>query len=84
MESNYPLAVINLIVTGKNGKQTIVDRLLFNGSSADGVPKTCYLSTVYGISDLPGSSHDVAGNTITIEVVVSTGERFTPISFELK
>lgn len=84
VESNYPLAVINLIVTGKNGKQTIVDRLLFNGSSADGVPKTCYLSTVYGISDLPGSSHDVAGNTITIEVVVSTGERFTPISFELK
>lgn len=84
VESNYPLAVINLIVTNKSGKQTIVDRLLFNGSSADGVPKKCYLSTVYGITDLPGSSHDVTGNTITVEVVVSTGERFTPISFELK
>ena len=81
VESNYPLAVINLIITDSKGKQTIADRMLFNGSAADGVPKKCFLDSLDGVYNLEGSSYDVSGNTVTIEVVVSTGERFTPISF---
>ena len=81
VESNYPLAVINLIITDSKGKQTIADRMLFNGSAADGVPKKCFLDSLDGVYNLEGSSYDVSSNTVTIEVVVSTGERFTPISF---
>ena len=83
VESNYPLAVINLIVTDSKGKATIADRMLFNGSAAEGVPTQCNLDSLDGVYNLAGSSYDASGNTITIEVVVSTGERFTPISFTI-
>lgn len=83
VESNYPLAVINLIVTDKDGNRTIADRMLFNGSSADGVPKRCFLNTIDGINNLTNSAFNIRGNTISIEVVVSTGERFIPITFTI-
>lgn len=83
VESNYPLAVINLVITDKKGTQTVADRVLFNGSSESGVPKKCALNTVDGIFEFTGSAYDISGNTVAIEVVVSTGERFTPITFTI-
>lgn len=83
VESNYPLAVINLVIRDKKGNQTVADRVLFNGSSESGVPKKCALNTVDGIFEFTGSAYDISGNTVAIEVVVSTGERFTPITFTI-
>jgi len=83
VESNYPLAVINVIVTDKDGNRVIVDKTLFHGSSADGVPKRCFLNTINTVKNLADSAYNISGNTISIEVVVSTGERFIPITFTI-
>ena len=76
VESNYPLAVINIIATDTEGTQTILARKLFNGSAARGVPRSFNLSELN-----PQTLSPATGSVIQLEVVVSTGERFYPIEF---
>ena len=83
VEANYPLAVINLNVTDSKGEKSLVGRVLFSGSSTEGVPRRCQLNTVEELKDFAGSEYNVAGNTLSVEVVVSTGERFVPIEITL-
>lgn len=83
INANYPLAVINLIITDAKGNKTVADSTFFNGSAIEGVPRTYQLSKMEGIAKLPQSADATPGNTISIEVVVATGERFTPISFTI-
>jgi hypothetical protein len=79
IEANYPLAVINILeVKGKN--HTVLKRQMFGAGNMHGVPRTFSLSGIAGLDTLSPA----AGSTIKVEVVVSTGERFYPISFEYK
>lgn len=77
VESNYPLAVVNLIETNMLGTETVIKRTLFGGSSMHGVPRSYKLSDMDGLENLSVS----VGCTVKLEVVVSTGERFYPIEF---
>ena len=81
--ANYPLAVCNLIVVDAQGNETVIDRTLFNGASTQGVPKTYSLGQMDGIKNFNQSEYNQSGTTVKIEVVVSTGERFIPISIAL-
>lgn len=75
IESNYPLAVLNVIAT-QSGKETVIHKELFGGGSERGVPHSIALSE---ITELKDSKYQTPGTMIQIEVVVATGERFTPI-----
>lgn len=83
VESNYIFAVINILVTDADGNKTVAKRTLFNGSMVQG-PVKSYCLEEMDLADLFSSSDlNVPGNTVEVEVVVSTGERFIPISFEI-
>ncbi len=77
IESNYPLAVVNIISVGKSGQETVLKRKLFNAASMYGVPRSFKISDMDNYDSLSPSD----GTTVKIEVVVSTGERFYPIEF---
>lgn len=73
IESNYPIALISAVLVDKNENETELDKLLFHGANGDGPPKTYNLSQWETLHTLETSGY----KTIRIEVVVSTGERFT-------
>lgn len=77
VETNYPLAVINILSVDSRGNSTVLLRQMFGGADMYGVPRSFNLSKMEGLSILSPA----AGTTIRLEVVVATGERFTPISF---
>lgn len=83
IESNYPLAVCNIICVDAKGKQTVLDRVLFSGSSIPGVPRSYALSENESIEGFNDSPYNQESNVIRIEVVVSTGERFFPIELTI-
>lgn len=76
VESNYPLAVVNLIVNDH-----VIDRELFSGTPMTGVPRSFDINKLAGAKAFENSAQNKPGTKIKIEVVVSTGERFTPIEF---
>ena len=78
VESNYPLAVINVYSVGSFGKKTLLGRKLFNGRAYEGVERSFKLSNI----EYPENTTVDNGAKIQVEVVVSTGERFTPIEFK--
>lgn len=77
VESNYPLAVINIISVDSKGNQTVLARKMFNGGDMQGVPRKFNLSEM----DITKLSPKF-GSTVKLEVVVSTGERFYPVEFK--
>lgn len=77
VESNYPLAIINIISINSKGKESVMARKTIGGASMYGVPKSYKLSDIENFSNLSPAK----GEIIKIEVVVSTGERFYPIEF---
>ncbi len=83
IHSNYPLAVCNLIAVDQEGNETVIDRVLFNAAASQGVPRSYDLRNMDGIQNLTSSEFYTSGTTIKLEVVVSTGERFIPISFTI-
>ena len=78
IESNYPLAVIN-VIANQDSKETVIHRELFSGTAMTGVPRTYELSKNDMIRNLSKTDYGKAGTTIKIEVVSATGERFIPI-----
>lgn len=78
VSSNYPIAVIN--IEGIGGDEVInLDKILFNGLSETGVPRSYSLSESRGLN---GSKlADYSG--IRVVVTTSTGKRFTPIDLKL-
>ena len=79
IESNYPLAVINIIATDRKGNETNVDKILFSGAKQTGVPKNYNLGDSKKLQGFQASGF----KKIKVEVVISTGERFIPIDFKL-
>lgn len=79
LESNYPIAFISAVLVDKNGNESELDKLLFHGANGDGPPKTYNLSQWETLHTLETKNY----TSIKIEVVVSTGERFTPIDVPL-
>ncbi len=80
--SNYPLAVVNVILKDKQGGQYILGRELFSGAKRGGVPKSIVLKDLEALADFDGSEYS-RNITIQIEVVTSTGERFIPVTSRL-
>ena len=79
VETNYPLAVINILCVDKSGNESCLKKTIFGGGDMYGVPRSYALSEMEGILDLSPDS----GCTLKLEVVVSTGERFYPIEFNV-
>ena len=78
VESNYPLAVVNLIVNDQ-----VIDRELFSGTPMNGVPRSFSINNLDAAKVFTNSEHNKPGAVIKIEVVVSTGERFVPIEYKI-
>lgn len=78
VSSNYPLAVVNLLVNDQ-----VVDRELFGGNGNNGVPRSFALNQLDSIKNYETSGINKSGANIKIEVVVATGERFIPIEFTI-
>lgn len=81
--SNYPLAVVRFVVTAEDGERTVLERILFNGAAKEGVPRSCDLGTLDALKTFSVSKHNKPGSTISIEVIISTGQTFYPISFKI-
>lgn len=81
--SNYPLAVINISVTDPEGNETLLEKVLFNGTSLNGVPRSYALNQADKLETFQDSDLNKFGNLLRIEVVTSTGERFIPIELKL-
>lgn len=75
IESNYPIAVINLIVTDNFGATSVYDKVLIHSASSAGPARSYDLSTWDALQELDTSAY----KKVQVEVVVSTGERFIPI-----
>lgn len=76
VESNFPLAVVNMIAADQFGNEAVIDRQLFNGAHIDGVPRSFELKELPVLKDFESSPYNRSSYTIKIEVVPSTGERF--------
>jgi len=73
IESNYPIALISAVVIDKNGNESELDKILFHGANGDGPPTAYNLSQWETLHTLETVNYA----KIRIEVVVSTGERFS-------
>ena len=83
VESNYPLAVLNVIVADKFDNEHVIGRNIFSGANKGGVPREFALSEMECLTTFAESEYNVSTYIIKIEVVPSTGERFVPIQFEI-
>ena len=83
VSSNYPLAVIRLVATDEAGTRTVLDRVLFGGAGDTGVPRTYALADMESVMNLAANEHCKPGTTISIDVILSTGDTFTPIQFPI-
>ena len=83
VSSNYPLAVIRVVILDENGDRNILGRQFFGGAKEEGVPREFSLSKLDCLSVLTYSPLNKPGNIMKIEVISSTGECFTPIEFTL-
>ena len=84
VESNYPLAVVNVIVADKFGNETIIGRKIFSGAAKGGVPRQFALNELECITNFAESAYNVPSYIVKIEVVPSTGERFIAIELPIK
>ncbi len=74
--SNYPIAIIRLITTDADGKDTLVQRILITSASDKGPAKS------FDVKDLSKLTSIDTGKCagLRIEVVSSTGQTFTPVN----
>ena len=83
VESNYPLAVIRVTAIDANGNETVLDRALFSGAAETGVPRSYTLGEMELWSTFSENEANKPGTQLRIDVIVSTGETFTPITMTL-
>ena len=81
--SNYPLAVIRVTAIDPNGTQTVLDRVLFSGAPETGVPRDYTLGDMELWEKFSENEANKPGNQLRIDVIVSTGESFCPITVTL-
>ena len=82
--SNYPLAVIRVTAIDANGTETALERKLFGGAAETGVPRSYQLSELKLWEKFGESDANKPGNQLRIDVIVSTGETFSPITVTLE
>ena len=80
VSSNYPIAVINIIICDDYGNETIMERVIFGGNKKEGPPREYKLDDLDSLKDYHSGKYANSGSCIKVEVVVSTGERFTPVT----
>jgi len=83
VESNYPIAVVNVIVADSFGNKTVIDRELTGGDKVGGPPRVIALNQLAALTEFAQSEYNVPSYILQIEVVTSTGERFLPIEFPI-
>lgn len=83
VQSNYPLAVVNVIAADQHGNEAVIGRKLFGGAEESGVPKTYALSEMECLKTFSDSLYNSESYIIKIEVVTSTGQRFIPIELDI-
>lgn len=83
VQSNYPLAVVNVLVTEANGESHVIDRQLFSGKKQPGVPREFALKELACLADFQNSPYNIAGCTLEIEVVPASGDRFIVVTIPL-
>lgn len=83
VKCNYPLAVVCVTVTEASGKSHTIGRQLFSGKKQPGVPRTFKLSDLECLADFTNSPYNIAGCTLSIQVVPATGDRITVASIPL-
>ena len=81
--SNYPLAVVRVTAIDGSGTETVLERKLFGGKDETGVPRSYQLADLTLWETFGEHEANKAGNQIRIDVIVSTGETFTPITITL-
>ena len=78
VKSNYPLAVVNIKAVSGACAVTNLEKVLFNGQSEKGVPRE------YALENCAALKGDLSEySEIYVEVVTSTGKRFTPITVKV-
>jgi len=81
--SNYPLAVLRVTAID-GGTESVLDRKLFGGADETGVPRSFRLGDMELIAQFAESEANKPGTQLRIDVIVSTGETFTPITITLE
>ena len=81
--SNYPLAVIRVTAIDANGTETVLERKLFGGAAETGVPRSFKLEELKLWEKFDESELNMPGNQLRVDVIVSTGETFTPFTITL-
>lgn len=81
--SNYPLAVVRVTAIDQSATETVLDRKLFGGAAETGVPRSFSLGDLKLWEKFDDSDASKPGNQIRIDVIVSTGETFTPITITI-
>ena len=72
VEANYPIAVLNLIVTDLDDRISIYDKILIHSASTAGPARTYDLSKWDALQEFDADGF----KKIQLEVVISTGQRF--------
>lgn len=78
VSSNYPMAVIKLILTKNNGQKVMLDRYLFDRYD----PHTG-LARSFPLERMANAIQSAQGRTLEVEVTTSNGEVLIPVSIPL-
>lgn len=81
--ANYPLAVIRVTLVDQNGNASVLERKLFGGAAETGVPRSYSLGKLSLWETFAKNEYNKPGNQLRFDVIVSTGETFTPVTFTI-
>lgn len=79
IKSNYPLAVLRVTAV-QFGKETVIHREMFSGTSLVHVPKSICLGDLDVIKNLKKTRYGWFGTTIKVDLVASNGVEFKLIN----
>ena len=82
--SNYPLAVLRVTAIDEAGNETVLERKLFGGKDETGVPRTFQIGDLKMWEKFGENEANKPGNQLRVDVIVSTGETFTPYTVTLE
>lgn len=82
--SNYPLAVLRVTAIDESGAETVIARELFGGKADTGVPRSFSLGDLKLWEKFDDSDANKPGTQLRVDVIVSTGETFTPFTITLQ
>lgn len=78
VRSNYPMAIIKLILTQNNGYKVMIDRYLF-----DRIDPYTGLARAFPMDKMASAIRSAQGRTLEVEVTASNGEVIIPVSISL-